>query len=191
MLKKKILLLLALSLSLSLVLFGCGGGKATVTVQTPEEAAKMEGDPLENLATKEAQWLSRLDAVRGEISKSYGDWEQGKISKEDFLAQLNNSNATVKALRKDYELHMEVNAFPEALENEGVYKDGLAYGKKLRTNVNNFIFMATDGIMDSQTNKVKPLTDEQIKDVYKKYMVERYDEYKAKLTPALEKTAKK
>lgn len=189
--KKKILLLLALSLSLSLLLFGCGESKVTVTVQTPEEAAKMEGDPLENLATKEAQWLIQLDAVREEITKSYGDWEQGKISKEDFLDQLKKSNSKVRSLAKEYDLHMEVNDFPETLESEEVYRGGLAYGEKLRTTVNNFIFMATDGIMDSQTNQIKPLTDEQIKDVYNKYMIERYDKYKAKLTPALEKMTKK
>ena len=190
MLKKKILLLLVLSLSLSLMLFGCGGSKTTVEVKTPEEAAKMEGDPIQNLALKEKEWFSSLDVVRGEISKSYGDWEQGKSSKEDFLGQLNKSKATVKFLMKDYDLHMEVNAFPEDRKNEEVYKNGLAYGKKLRTNVNNFIFMATEGIMDSQTNKMKQLTDDQIKAIYKKYMVERYDEYKAKLSPALEKAAK-
>lgn len=189
--KKKILLLLVLSVSLSLALFGCGGSKAIVEVKSPEEAAKMEGDPIQNLALKEKEWINRLDVVRSEISKSYGDWEQGKISKEDFLGQLNKSKETIKPLIKDYDLHMEVNAFPEDSKNEEVYKDGLAYGKKLRTNVNNFIFMATEGIMDSQTNKLKPLTEDQIKDVYKKYMVERYDEYKAKLSPALEKAAKK
>ncbi|SHK77648.1 hypothetical protein [Desulforamulus aeronauticus] len=190
--KKKILLLLALSLSLSLVLFGCGGSsKEIVEVKTPEEAAKMEGDPIQNLALKEKQWLSQLDVVRSEISKSYDDWEQGKISKEDFLGQLNKSKETIKPLIKDYDLHMEVNAFPEDSKNEEIYKDGLAYGDKLRAIVNNFIFMATEGIMDSQTNKLKPLTDDQIKDVYKKYMVERYDEYKAKLSPALENAAKK
>lgn len=191
MLKKKLLLLLVLSLSLSLMLFGCGGSKVNVTVQTPEEAAKMEGDPLENLATKEAQWLVQLDAVRDEISKSYGDWEQGNISKEDFLAQLKKSNAKVKSLAQEYDLHMEVNDFPETLESEEIYRNGLAYGKKLRTTVNNFIFMATDGIMDMETNKIRQLTDEQIKGVYENFMVERYDQYKAKLTPALEKMANK
>lgn len=189
--KKKILLLLALVISFSLVAFGCGGSKTKVEVKTPEQAAKMEGDPVQNLAIKEKEWLSRLDAVHSEISKSYTAWQQGKATKEDFLNQLKKSKDTVRGLIKEYDLHMDVNLFPESAKNEAIYKDGLAYGKKIRKTVNDFIFMATEGILDAQTNKFKPLTDDQIKDVYQRYMVERYNEYKAKLQPALDKANKK
>lgn len=189
--KKKILLLLALVMSIGLVVMGCSQSKTKVEVKTPEEAARMEGDPVQNLAIKEKEWLRRLDAVRGEISQSFTAWEQGKATKEEFMNQLAKSKGTVKALIKEYDLHMDVNLFPADKENEEVYKNGLVYGKKLRTTVNNFIFMATEGIMNAETNKLKKLTDEQIKDVYKNYMVEKYDEYKAKLEPALEKVNKK
>lgn len=189
--KKNIVWLLALVAVFSLVIVGCSQSRTKVEVKTPEEAAKMEGDPVQNLSMKETEWLKRLDSVRGEIGQSFKAWEQGKATKEDFMNQLKKSNNTVKSLRKEYDLHMEVNPFPEDKKNEAVYKDGLDYGKKLRTNVNNFIFMATEGIMDAQTNKIKSLTDEQIKDLYKNYMVEKYDEYRAKLQPALEKAGKK
>ena len=186
-LKKKILLLVVFVMSLSLFLFGCGEkSNVKVEVQSPEEAARMEGDPIQNLAIKEKEWLGRLDAVREDIKNSYTAWEQEKATKEEFIQQLDGSMDQVKGIKKDYDLHMEVNPFPADKENEEVYKDGLAYGKKLRTNVNNFIFMVTDGIMDAETNKLKPLTDEQIKDLYQNYMVEKYDQYKSKLEPALE-----
>ncbi|MEG6523096.1 hypothetical protein [Desulfotomaculum sp. 1211_IL3151] len=181
--KKKVLLLLSLLMVVSLFFSGCGESKAKVEVKTPEEAARMEGDPVQNLTIKEKEWLARLDTVREEISKSYTGWEQGTVTKEDFMKQLNKSMDAVKQIRKDYDLHTEVNAMPN--ENEEVYKNSLAYGKKLRTNVNNFIFMATEGILDAETNKLRSLNDEQIKDVYGRYMIEKYDEYKAKLQPAL------
>lgn len=183
--------MLVLAMSISLLLTGCGESKVKVEVQSPEEAAKMEGDPVQNLAIKEKEWLSRLEAVREDIKKSYTDWEQGKVTREEFTKQLDNSMKTVRNISKDYDLHMEVNVFPADKENEAVYRDGLVYGKKLRKTVNNFIFMVTDGVMDAQTNKLKQLTDDQVKDLYKKYMVERYEEYKAKLEPALEKANQK
>lgn len=181
--KKKLLLLLSLLMVVSLVFSGCGESKTKVEVKTPEEAAKMEGDPVQNLTIKEKEWLARLDAVRGEISKSYTGWEQGTVTKEEFMEQLNKSLGAVKGLSKEYDLHTEVNAMPN--ENDEIYKDGLAYGEKLRTTVNNFIFTATEGIIDQETKKFKPLNDDQIKDLYNRYMIERYDEYKAKLQPAL------
>lgn len=179
--------MLVLVMSIGLITMGCSQSKTKVEVKTPEEAARMEGDPVQNLIIKEKEWLVRLDAVREEINQSFTAWEQGKATKEDVMNQLTKSKATVRGLIKEYDLHMEVNPFPADKENEEVYKDGLAYGKKLRTTVNNFIFMATEGIMDAQTNKLKKLTDDQIKDVYKNFMIEKYDEYKAKLQPALEK----
>jgi len=189
-LRKRILLLLALVMSIGLLVMGCSQSKTKIEVKTPEEAARMEGDPVQNLAIKEKEWLGRLDAVRGEISRSFTAWEQGKATKEEFLKQLSTSKAAVRGLIKEYDLHMEVNYFPEDKKNEDIYKDGLAYGDKLRTTVNNFIFMATEGIMDAQTNKLKKLTDDQIKDLYKNYMVEKYDEYRTKLEAALEKGKK-
>ncbi|GAB6179369.1 hypothetical protein JCM14036_06880 [Desulfotomaculum defluvii] len=177
--KKKVLLILGLLMLVSLVFSGCGESNSKVNVKTPEEAARMEGDPVQNLTIKEKEWLDRLDAVREEISNSFTGWEQGTVTKEDFMKQLDKSMGDVKQLRKEYELHTEVNAMPN--ENEKIYKDSLAYGKKLRTNVNNFIFMSTDGILDAETNKLRTLNDEQIKEAYKKYMIEKYDEYKAKL----------
>ncbi|ABO51607.1 hypothetical protein Dred_3105 [Desulforamulus reducens MI-1] len=187
--KKKIVALLAMLMLVSLVLSGCGESKVKVEVKTSEEAAKMEGDPLQNLAIKEQEWLGQLEVIRGDINKSFADWEQGKATKEEFKNQLNKSMAGIKNLRKQYDLHTEVNQLPN--ENEEMYKNGLVYGKKLRTTVNNFIFMTTEGIMDTETKKLKPLDDEQIKGLYKKYMVEKYDEYKGKLEPALEKLNKK
>lgn len=188
---KKLVLLLALVMSFSLVAFGCGGGKTKIEVKTPEQAAKMEGDPVQNLAVKEKEWLGRLDAVRGDISKSYSEWEQGKTTKEDFMNQLKKSNGTVRGMSKEYDLHMEANPFPADRKNEEFYKDGLAYGNKLRKTANDFIFMATEGILDTQTKKLKPLTDEQIKGLYQNYMANKYDEYRAKLVPALDKVNKK
>ncbi|WP_273484633.1 hypothetical protein [Desulforamulus ruminis] len=189
--KKKFIWLLVLIIAFSLVAVGCGQSKVQVEVQSPEEAAKMEGDPLQNLAIKEKQWLGSLDSAHAEIAQSFTDWEQGKITKEDFMNQLKKTNGRIKSLIKAYDLHMEVNYFPEDEKNEAVYKDGLSYGDKLRTIVNNFIFMSTDGILDSETKELKPLTDDQIKDLYKNYMVEKYNDYRAKLEPALKEANKK
>ena len=189
--KKKFIWLLVLIIAFSLVAVGCGQSKVQVEVQSPEEAAKMEGDPLQNLAIKEKQWLGSLDSVRGDIAQSFIDWEQGKINRENFINQLKEPNVRVKGLIKQYNLHMEANLFPEEKKDETVYKDGLAYGKKLRTTVNNFIFMSTDGITDPETKKLKTLTDDQVKELYNNYMVEKYDEYRAKLESALEEVDKK
>ncbi|AQS60335.1 hypothetical protein [Desulforamulus ferrireducens] len=188
--KNKKLVLLISIIILSLVAVGCGGGKTKNEVLTPEQAAVMEGDPLKNLITKEKEWLNQMDKVRDEIKNAYTDWEQGKITREQFNERLNGPKEIVKGVFKDYDLHMEVNPFPEELKRQELYKDGLVNGKELRKFVNNFIFMAQDGIMDAETKTIKYLTDEQVKDVYQNFMVEKYDEYKQKLETALEKEVK-
>ncbi|MEG6512220.1 hypothetical protein V6C32_09880 [Desulforamulus ruminis] len=189
--KKKFVCLLILVTAFSLMAVGCGQAKAQVEIKSPEEAVKMEGDPLKNLAIKEKQWLSSLDSARAEIAQSFTDWEQGNITREDFTNQLKKSNGRVKVLMKEYDLHMDANPFPEDRKKEAVYKDGLAYGKKLRTTVNNFIFRSTEGILDFETKEFKLLTDDQIKGLYESDMVGKYDEYRAKLEPALKEAEKK
>ena len=94
------------------------------------------------------------------INKSFADWEQGKATKEEFKNQLNKSMAGIKNLRKQYDLHTEVNQLPN--ENEEMYKNGLVYGKKLVTQSTILSFMTTEGIMETENKKVEPLHDEHI-----------------------------
>ncbi|CCO07616.1 hypothetical protein [Desulforamulus hydrothermalis] len=185
--RKKITLWLVLIMAAGLLVMGCGQSKTKVEVKTPEEAARMEGDPVQNLIIKEREWLGRLDAEHAKIGSLFSAWQQGQATREDFMQQLTKSKRVVRGLIKEYDLHMEVNSFPEDKKNQAVYQEGLAYGDKLRTAVNNFIFMATEGVMDAETKQLKPLTDEQVKELYQKYMVEKYEDYKAKLTAVLEK----
>ncbi|GAB6159349.1 hypothetical protein JCM39194_25500 [Desulfotomaculum varum] len=185
--RKRIWLCLLLVMVVGLLVMGCGQSKTKVEVKTPEEAARMEGDPVQNLIIKEKEWLGRLEAEHAKIGSSFNAWQQGRATREDFTQQLIKSKKVVRGLIKEYDLHMEVNYFPEDKKNQAVYQEGLIYGDKLRTTVNNFIFMATEGVMDDETKKLKPLTDEQVKELYQKYMVEKYDDYKARLTTVLEK----
>ncbi len=186
---KKVVLLISM-LILSLVVAGCGGGKTKNEVKTPEQAAVMEGDPLQNLITKEKEWFTRLDGVRGDVKNIYTDWEQGKISREQFIEKLNGPKAAVNGMIKDYDLHMEVNPFPEELKQQELYKNGLANGEEMRKIVNNFIFLIQEGMMDIETHKLKQLTDDQIKGAYQDFLIEKYDGYKQKLEPALKEAAK-
>lgn len=181
--QKKLVLFLVLVMSLGFFTFGCGSN-VKMEVQSTEEAAKMEGDPVENLAIKEKQWLEKLDAVREKIKLSYNDWEQGKVSREEFIKQLVSQGKKIRSLNKQYENHIEYNPIPPERLEEETYKN-LKYGDKLRTEVNNFIFLVTEGIVDKETNKVNPATDDQIKSLFQKKIIERYDRYKTNLEPAL------
>ncbi|RYD07055.1 hypothetical protein N752_00300 [Desulforamulus aquiferis] len=153
---------------------------------SPEEAAYMEGDPIENLVKKETEWLGRLEVVKEEIDSAYSGWDQGNISKEEYLNKLSSNMNIVREIAKEYDLHMEVNTFPTDVMNQEVYQDGLAYGEKLRTTVNNYIYMVTRGIREMETGNLKALDDDQIKGLHERQMVETYNDYKTKLDWGLE-----
>lgn len=129
--KKRFLWILFISLSISVLLAGCGGSELKTKVQTPEEAAKMQGDPLQNLAAKEEKWLDKLDKVHSAVAESYKQWEQGKLTRQLLNEQLDKEYNKVRALKKSYDMHIKANPLPPEAKDEKVYYQGLQYGKKI------------------------------------------------------------
>lgn len=184
--KKYICLLLFVAL-LTVFAMGCNDSKAKVEIKTQQDAAKMEGDPVKNLAIKEKEWLVKLDQVSNQINQAYTAWEQGKTTRQDFEAELSKAKKEVNAIKEKYEIHLEANPIPAEREQDAV---GLMYGKKLRTTLNNFIFIAIDGIKDSKSDQIKKVTDEQLKGTHQTMMVDRYQKYRDKLETAIEQILK-
>ncbi len=183
--KKTHVSMIILTAILSILFAGCGP-KLQVEVQDPKSALKMEGDPIENLALKESQWLDRVDAVYNDVEESFSQWNKGEITKEQFINQLNQHNTILKSIKQEYNDYIDANSLTEEMKSLQIYKDGLVYGKKMRSELNNFIFRATEGVIDAKTNELTPLTDDQIKKMHEYMLTDKYNSYKEKLEVCLD-----
>ena len=132
-------------------------------------------DRVKDLAEHEKQWLTRLEPITNQIDKAYQAWTKGETDRERFTASLNETRKEFLKIDQEYVKYIEKNTLNRELTDKPAYKEGLVNGKYLRTDVNEFLMTATEGVENPQTKARIPLNDVQLKFFYRQKMIVDYN----------------
>lgn len=194
---KKLIVLAAITLLLFAV-SACGKSDeskkdADKPVEKTEQVNKNENGQvvyetdLVEQAKHEHVWLRDIKPIIFKINKAYKSWENGKITRQQLNRELENLYEQFKPMYDNYMHYYETHRLSDAAQNDENYKLGLIHSKELHSAVNNFLYTATKGVIhkDDNENKLRELSDEQLKNAYDKYMVKKYAELEAKVEKAV------
>ena len=142
---------------------------------------------LKELAKNEKQWLAETEPL-GEKTKSlYTKWANNEITRDEMEQQYKDIYNKLRGVKDKYEEYLNKNPLSKETENNPDYKEGLIYGKKARSELNNFLFTVTEGFVDSSTKEMTKVNEQQLKLLFKNRIEKTYNEHLQKLQNALNK----
>lgn len=143
---------------------------------------KTNAPTLKEIALIEKAWLEQLTPISEQIRTVYTQWENGIITKDQLVEKLAVQKPKVKELRDQEEKYYLSFKLPDEIKKNQDYNKGLYYGKSLRLNVYSFLTYATD--------KSKPLSDNDLKEMYRTEMVDGYERKLGYLQKSIDKLTK-
>lgn len=150
-----------------------------------------------DLGNREKVWLEELKPIHEDVVNKYSSWERGEITREQFQDSLKKHIPALNNLRKEYIEYSNANPLSEEDKNNILYIDGLVYFDKMRTKINNFIFLIIVGNPSTvkKTAEGEPAmeqsSDSNIKEKYNLWIKTQYQDYLNKLEKAIADTNKK
>lgn len=127
----------------------------------------------------------------------YSSWERGEISREQLQDSLKKHVPALNNLKKEYMEYSNKNLLSEEDKNNILYLDGLIYFDKMRTKINNFIFLVIVGNPSTvkKTAEGEPTieqsSDSNIKEKYNLWIKTQYPDYQNKVEKAIAEINKK
>ena len=172
-----LLILCLLALAAAMFISGC-------------QKSENKADPqyqLKELAKNEKQWLAKTEPLAEETRNLYTKWANNEITREELEQQYKDTYTKLQDIKDKYEEYLNKNPLSKETENNPDYKEGLTYGKKVRSDLNNFLYTVTEGFLDKSTNKLTKVNEQQLKILYKDRIENTYNEHLQKLQNALKK----
>ena len=163
---------------------------ATAIFITGCQKSENKSDPqyqLKELAKNEKQWLEESKPLAEKTKSLYSKWENKQITGDELNQQYTDTYNNLKVVKKKYEKYIKENPLSKETESSPDYKEGLLYGKNIRSDLNNFLYTATSGFISKSTKQVTKLNDEQLKRLYQDRIEKDYNEHLQKLQNALKK----
>lgn len=201
---KKSFIALSLIFILAIGATGCGktGQQQTATndgktspTEPAQTGAPAQPADLKLVAQLEKELLAETEPQYQKIAGLFKQFNQGAINREKLNSELLKIKPEIEKIKQKSKEFYDKYELNQNDQENPVYKDGLKYGKKLRSTVSTIITTATQGktTIDPKTKdkdgnlvlKKEPLNDAELK----KYFAnrdKRYAEYLSKLKPALE-----
>ena len=154
------------------------------------QKSENKADPqyqLKELAKNEKQWLAETEPLAEKTKSLYTKWANNEITREELAQQYKDTYTKLKVIKGKYEEYLDKNPLSKETENNPDYKEGLIYGKKIRSDLNNFLFTVTDGFIDKNTKEMIKVNEQQLKMLYKDRIEKTYNEHLQKLQNTLKK----
>ncbi|GBF32028.1 hypothetical protein DCCM_0219 [Desulfocucumis palustris] len=196
--KKFLTSLLFVTLLLAMA-FGCSASKkpetnvdnkpsATAPGTTESTVRKTVG--LTEIAKKERKLANELEPQHKKISDLYTSFGQGKIDREKLNSQLSLIQPDIAKIKSESNDFNREYRLGTGFKDDPLYKDGLKYGKNLRSSAATMIRLATEGEYVKEQGKtklqIKNLNDAELKTKYAE-TEKQYQVYLGKLNDALKK----
>ena len=172
-----LLILCLLALTAAMFISGC-------------QKSENKADPqyqLKQLAKNEKQWLAETEPLAEKTKSLYTKWANNEITREELEQQYKDIYKKLRGIKDNYEEYLNKNPLSKETENNPDYKEGLVYGKKIRSDLNNFLFTVTEGYLNKGTNQMTKVNEQQLKILYQDKIEKFYNEHLQKLQNSLKK----
>ncbi|OPX84351.1 MAG: hypothetical protein A4E53_04131 [Pelotomaculum sp. PtaB.Bin104] len=134
-------------------------------------------EALLNLAEKEKETLSQLDAIARDIEVIYGDWNSGRINRQQFSDRCLEKLAPANRLKNDFNNFLSNNPLTDQDKENPLYDGGLKLMKDMNLYICGFL---SESIKGNHNFPVKewanaaPNTDERVRSLYTSLIAENY-----------------
>ena len=179
--KKKsfyLVILCFFALTTAILITGC---------QKSENKSDPQYQQMKQLAKNEKQWLNETEPLAEKTKSLYSKWGNKEITWDELNQQYTDIHNNLKVIKSKYEKYMKENPLSKETENSPDYKDGLLYGKTMRSDLNNFLYTVTNGYITKSTKQVTKLNEQQLKILYQDRIEKNYNEHLQKLQISLKK----